>query len=263
MSVVIESGFTGTAYGLSTPRIAAFPLSGTITASTEATGFDAENAADGQTWTYWKPTAVPATWDLTFTSAAVSYVGVAAHNCGTVGATVLAQRWDGAAWVTVATVTPTDDSPIVFLLTRRTAQTTFRVRFTGAIPTVGVIMIGDVTEFPLNCRFVDGLPFNEAVQSVYADNISDGGHVVDRFEVRKAVPVSMTVNNLSETWVAATLVPLAAHMAGNPVFMADRPGSYAKSVAFGMATEPVQARRTLAVAGASRSVTINLAGFAA
>ena len=261
--IVIESGFTGTSYGLTTPRIAAYPITGTAAASTTATGYSADNPMDAQTWTYWQPTAVPATWTLTFSAADLSYVGIASHNCGTVGATVQAQRWTGAAWSTVATATPTDDSPILFLLTKRTAQTTFRVRFTNAIPTVGIITMGDVVEFPNNCQFTDALPFNEATVSTFTDNVSDGGHTLDRFEVRKAAPIKMTVNNLSETWAASTLWPLAQHLKSTPCFIADRPSSYLNSVAYGYCKGPIQAQRTVPNALASRSVTFEMAGFVA
>lgn len=261
--IVIESGFAGTLYPLTTPRIAAFPLAGTIAASTTATGYSAAYPADGQTWTYWQPTAVPASWALTFASATVSYLGVAAHNCGTVGATVKAQEFAAGVWNTVATAVPTDDSPILFLLTPRTAQTTFRVRIENAIPTVGIIMMGDVTEFPQRAKYIDSMPFNEATQSTMNANISDGGHTVDVFEIRKAVPVSMTVDYMSEAWVAATLAPLAVHMRGAPVFMADRPLAYPKSVAYGYSPEQFVPARTVHNAAASRSVTIKLQGFAA
>lgn len=261
--IVTETGFTGTAVSLSYPRIGAYPIAGTVTPSTEATGFEAVNAQDGQTWTFWKPTAVPATWDLAFSSAAVSYVGIAAHNIGSTGGTIAVFEWTGAAFVSIKTHTPTDDSPIMFLLTRRTAQTQFRIRITNAIPTIGVIYIGDVLEFPSKAEFTGSLPFAEATQSTYSDTLSDGGHVLERFEIRKAAPVSMEVRNLSETWVATNLVPLAVQMRDNPVFIADRPGDYPTSVAFGLSRNPVMAERTLAMAGASRSVTFDINGFVA
>lgn len=257
--IEVESGFTGTAYALNTPRIGAYPVAGTVTASTAAAGFAGANANNDLTYTFWRPTAVPATWDLAFTSAPVSYVGIASHNCGTEGATVLVQRWTGSAWSTMATHVPTDDSPILFLLTRRTLDQ-LRVRITGAIPTIGVIWVGDVLELPLKAQYVDSLPFDEAVQSVFTDQVSDGGHVVGRYEVRKAQPVAMTVNYLSETWAAANIHALRNHMAARPIFVADRPSEYPKSVAFGLNSEPIIAPRTGPVAAAARTLTITLAG---
>lgn len=260
--IVVESGFTGTAQPLTQPRIAAGAYTGTVAVSTEAAGYDGDNALTGETWTAWRPTAMPATWTLTFTSAAVSYVGIAAHDCGTKGCTVNIQRWTGSAWSTVATTTPTDDSPILFLLTRRTAQTTFRVEFTGAsVPTVGVIWIGDVLEFPRKARWTDSLPYNEATDASFATAVSDGGHVLGRYVTRRAQPCSMTVENLSETWAAANVPTLAGWLEDGPVFMADRPSTYPASVVFGETVDPLRAPRAGRVLEAARALTIELTGY--
>ena len=260
--IVVESGFTGTSYALTTPRIAAGAYTGTVAVSTEATGYDGTNALTGVTYTAWKPTAMPATWTLTFTSAAVSYVGIAAHDLYTQGSTVNVQRWTGAAWSTVASNTPTDNLPILFLLTRRTAQTTFRVQVTGAtVPTIGVIWIGDVLEFPVKAQFSDSVPFNEAFTAEFATTISDGGHTLGRYETRLMSSVSMTVNYLGETWAAANIPTLAGWLRSGPVFMADKPNDYPKSIVFGETDAGLSAPRSNRVLAAARSVTIQLKGY--
>ena len=104
----------------------------------------------------------------------------------------------------MATNVPTDNGPIFFLLNYR-AMDQIRVRITGAIATIGVIWAGQVLELPEKCVWTGSLPFNEATQSSFSDTISDGGHVLGRYETRKAVPCGMTVNNLSETWAAANM----------------------------------------------------------
>lgn len=262
--ITVESGFTGTTYALTTPRIAAGAYTGTVAVSTEATGYEGVNALTGVTYTAWQPTALPADWTLTFTSAAVSYVGIAAHDLGSVGATVNVQRWTGSAWSTVASQTPTDDSAILFLLTRRTAQTTFRVQITGSsVPTIGVIWIGDVLEFPLKAEFADSLPFNEATEVSFATQISEGGHTLGRYALRRVQQVSMTVNYLSETWAAANLPTLAGWLEDGPVFMADRPSGYTASVVFGETDEALQGPRTFRVLEAARGITIALKGYSA
>lgn len=254
----IKAGFTGITYSLDTPRIAAYPLAGTVTVSTEAAGFEGINAANELTWTYWKPTAVPATWQLSFTSATVSYCAIASHNIGTVGASVTLQEWDGAGWVGLfATDTPTDNSPILWLFDARTTDQ-LRIRVTNAIATIGVVWFGNVLEFPQKCVWSGSLPFNEAVNAVYTDNVSDGGHVLDRFATRKAGSCQMTINNISETWAAANLPALQSHMQALPVFMADRPLDYPKSVVFGSQSEPIRAERAKPVLGAARTVQFNI-----
>lgn len=260
--IVVESGFTGTSYALTTPRIAAGAYTGTVVVSSEATGYEGVNALTGVTYTAWRPTALPATWTLTFTSAAVSYVGIAAHDLYTQGATVSVRAWNGAAFSSVASHTPTDNGPILFLLTRRTAQTTFRVYISGTtMPTIGVIWIGDVLELPRKAVFRDSLPFNEGAEASYATNISDGGHTLGRYETRLQSTASMTVNDLSETWAASNIPAVAGWLRSGPIFMADRPSAYPKSVVFGETVEPLRAARAGRVLEAARSMSIELKGY--
>lgn len=255
--IQIETGHVGNTYPLTNPRIAAFPVTGTVTASTEATGFEANNANNELTWTFWKPTAVPATWQLDFTSTDVSYCGVASHNIGSTGGTITLQEWDGAMWVLLKAHTPTDDSPILFLFDTRTTDR-LRVRITNAIPTIGVIWFGDVTELPRKCQWTGSLPFNEAVTSVYTGPVSDGGHVLERFATRKAGVCAMEVRNVGETWAAANIPALQGHMGALPIFMADRPEDYPNSVCFGMQSETLIAPRSQPVLAAARTLTFNI-----
>lgn len=262
--IYVASGYTGSTYPIANPRVCAFPWTGTVTPSTEATGFAAINAMDGQTWTYWKPTAAPANWDL-FPAAAqdVNYVGIAAHNIGTVGGTVFIQKWNGTAWVgIVSSQSPTDDSPMLFLFPTVNLDR-IRVRITAAIPTIGVIMAGVATEFPQKASYVGAVPFDEAEQPQFADTISEGGHVLERFLLRKAVPAQMTIPVVDEPWARATLFPLSVHLQDAPAFFADRPADVAQSVVFGRLAEPLVTPRARPVAGAARAVTLKINGFAA
>lgn len=257
--IVIEAGFSGTEYPLDTPRIAAHAISGTVAASTEAVGFPASFAANLKTWQWWRPTAVPATWDLTFTSTPISYIAIVAHDCATVGATVEVQRWNGSAWVTMATHTPTDNGPILFLLTRRTLDR-FRVRATGAIPTIGVITAGDVIEVPQRSKWVGAIPFDIANQNDYRDTLSEGGQVLDRFMTRRSIPARMEIEHLSEAWCDAKITPLRTYAEAAPILIADRPLAYPRSVAFGMVKAPIQPVRTIPNLRVAMGVTIEVIG---
>jgi len=257
--IVFESGFAGTEFPLEHPRIGAFAISGTVTASSEAAGYSAIFAANLKTNQWWRPTAVPATWDLTFTSAPVSYFGIAAHDMATVGATLEVYRWNGSAWVLMLTHTPTDNGPIFGLLIR-TTRDRLRFRFTGAIPTIGVISLGDVTEFPQRARYTGSTSFEIADQDEYRDTVSDGGQVLDRFAVRRSIPAKMQIEHLSEAWTDAVLTPLRTYAKDYPFFMADRPMSRQKSVVFGAVEKPIQPDRAIAQFRVAMSVTIEVMG---
>lgn len=260
--IVIESGITGLVYPLTNPRLAGAGYGGSVAVSSEATGYEGVNALSFATYTAWRPTALPAWWALTFTSATVSYLGIAAHDLGSQGCTVEAQWWNGSAWASVASHTPTDDSPILFLLSRRVGQASFRLYVSGgSAPTIGVIWVGDVAEFPVKALFRDSLPFNEAAESQFATNISDGGHILSRYETRRQSSISMTVDHIPEAWMAANYANLAGWLRYGPVFLADRPQDYPKSVVFGESQAPLRANRAGRVLGAARSLTIELKGY--
>jgi hypothetical protein len=240
--IVFEPDFAGVACPLDHPRIGARPLAGTVAASTEAAGFSAAFAANADTAQFWRPTAVPATWQLSHSASDVSYFGIASHDCGTVGATVDYQTWDGAAWVTMLTHAPTDNSPI-FGIVKRRGQDRERLRFTGAIPTVGVIYFGDVTEFPRKADYVGSVSFENAVRDEYSTPVSDGGHWMGRFVTRRSVPARMRVEHLPEDWATAYLQPVLDDLKERPAFMADRPGLYPRSVVFAYTSGPVVPER--------------------
>ena len=263
MGIRIEAGFTGLTYPMTNPRVCSSPVTGgTVTASSSATGFDAVNANDDLTWTFWQPVSNPATWDLAFTTQNISYCAIAAHNLGTQATGVSLQEWTGAAWVNIFNgQTPANDDPLLFLFAQRSTDR-LRLSFTGPKPTIGVIWIGQVIEFPQKCVWTGGVPFNEATESVFTDAISDGGHVLERFATRKASSCQMTINNLSESWAASVLPVLKTHMANRPIFMADRPSAYPMSVTFGSQAEPLRAERTKNVLGAARTVQFNIVGNA-
>lgn len=257
--IVFEPGFGGTEYGLDRPRVAAHAIGGTVTASTQAAGFDATFAANLKTNQFWRPTAVPATWDLAFSATPISYIAIAGHDCATVGATLEFQRWDGAAWVTMVSHTPTDNGPTLVLLTRRSLDR-YRVRVTGAVATIAVISAGDVIEVPQRATYVGSVPFDRANQNEYRDTVSDGGHALDRFLVRRSIPARMEIEFLSETWCDTVLAPLRTYAESYPIFIADRPQERPASVAFGLVKAPIEPERAIANQRVTIKVAIEVVG---
>ncbi|NBW12554.1 MAG: hypothetical protein EBR82_31465 [Caulobacteraceae bacterium] len=262
--ICIESGFSGIAAALNTPRIGGFPIAGTAAGSTEATGYSAANAQGVETYTFWRPTAMPATWTLTFTATSpVSYFGIAAHDLATQGCTVEYQTLVSGVWTTRLTHTPTDNQPIFGLVAQR-SLTAARLRFTGATaPTIGVIFFGDVTEFPQRAAYTGRSDWQDLITDEYRTNAADGGAVIGRYVARKSQPVTLSVSHLSEMWKAATLDPLLSHLRLNPVFAAERPSDFPKSVIFGYATKQPVPTRDIAKADVAVSVSIEFSGHVA
>lgn len=263
MSVVIASGFTGITYGLDFPRIGWRRLSGTVTASTSAAGFAAANAATARTDTFWKPTALAATWAVDFgTARDVSYCGIASHTLGSAGCTVQFQTWNGATWDTVASTTPVDDGPIFFLCaTRNVSQARLNITGGATMPIVGVVFFGAVTEWPRMATYAPSVSMERAKVTEYSTNTTEGGQWAGRSRVRRYTTPRMTVDHLPESWIASELDAFAAYAEADPFFVADKPGSYPASVAYAWATGDIVPERSIPNADVSNSVTLEMIGF--
>lgn len=105
------------------------------------------NALSQSTNDAWKCTAVGG-GSLTVTlgaSTVCNAVGIAAHNL--VGKVVTVARRDGAAFVTVATLTPTDNLPIMIRFNSATS-TQWRLSVTSGPFNIGVAFIGVALDVP-------------------------------------------------------------------------------------------------------------------
>ncbi len=107
MPVIIETGFSPSR-PLTHARIghATITRTGTLVASGEQAGFEADSALNPLTYEAWKPDALPATWRIAEPAKVrVDYIAIAAHTLGSDGASVKPQ-WsdDDAAWNDIAGV---------------------------------------------------------------------------------------------------------------------------------------------------------------
>lgn len=264
MAVTIAGGFTGNLYPLNTPRVGWRRLTGTVAASTSAAGFAAANANTTRTDSFWQPTALAATWRLDAGSAqSVSYCGIAAHDLGSKGCTILVQSSpDDSVWTTRCTVVPTDDSAILALFATVSARY-WRLSISGAggNPTLAVIQFGAVTEFPQRCTFAPSMSFERTRTAAYSANITEGGQWVGRTRVRTMLKPTIAVDHLSEAWVASEWDALALNAETAPFFIADRPSVYPKSVAYAWAQSDLRVERSLAKEDVANSIALELTGF--
>lgn len=266
MAVTIAPGFTGTLYPLNTPRIGWRSIVGTVSASTSAAGFAAANAATNRTDSFWRPTALPATWQIDAgADVSVSYVGIGAHDLGSRACTVLVQTSpDSVTWTTRLTIVPTDDSAI-FGLFGQVFPRYVRLNISGAggNPTIGVVKFGVVTEFSRPAIYAPSISFQRTRNVSYSANITEGGQWAGRSIVRTTLAPEMTVNHLSESWIASEWDEFALYAETAPFFVADRPGSYPASCAYAWTTSDLRAQRDVANANSANSVAMSLTGFLA
>ena len=266
MSVILQNGFVGIEQGLNHPRLCWRRQAGTVTASSEAEGFDAEFAYAEELVNAWKPEAVPADWTVTFADdAPVSYVGIGAHTIGSSGATVKLQVSDGVGgWDDVpgCTATPDDDAAILFLIAPVDVDAV-RVVLEGEIAEIGYILVGRVTEFPRLARFT-GLPITESQQVEYRDNTSMTGKPLGRTLQRDGLEFSVEIDNLPETFRADEWREFreAMERGGRQFFFyAPKPVKYPDEVALAWQRQPAPFDRAQPNAQISGSISMTCGGY--
>ena len=262
MSVVIQSGFAGIAEPIDQPRIGFDAHSATGSATSSASGYDPNWVTDGETWSVWRAGSSSSTLTVTFSSQTVSYAGLAAHNLGSIGATVSCQ----IGGTTVGSISPTDDSAIMFLFSPRTA-TTARFVITGGVAEVAVAQAGEVLEMP-QLSVYTGLPISESKQVRYRHQQSIRGDVLGRAVEGAELRFDLTVQNLPETFRAAagdiTWKGFTNHVDNTgPFFIAAKPSSYPDDVAYVRATERPRFNRERPNANNAGAVTFQCMGYAA
>lgn len=245
MGVVIETGHTGF-YGINHPRIGwnSTGKRGAVVVSTEATGYAGVNAVDPMTYNSWKPTAMPATFEITTpTAETINYCGIAGHNLGSTGCTVIFETYEGIVWVEKARVTPANDAAIMFLCDD--VSTAFaRIRITGTLtPNVSVVAFGEAIELPRR-TYQGYTPVDLAHTVEFKTNRTNGGQFAGRSIKRTGAQTQFTVSNLEESYVRANLLDWFAEARTRPFFLAERPGGYPDAVDYVFTEQEIQPQRT-------------------
>lgn len=175
-----------------------FFRTGTISASSEASGFEKENAYDWNTYDYWSPTDVTNEWikvDMG-TAQAADYFAVAAHNLNDYSGSIKCQYSsdDFASDVHDAStlVTPADNAPFFEEFTSVSARYwRLLINSTTTAPRLGCISLGTALEMDRAVGAGFAIPF-DARNDMVINQRSEGGQFLGRSVIRKGVSTSMT-----------------------------------------------------------------------
>jgi hypothetical protein len=232
--IKIQTGFNPT-IPLSHSRIGhqTYTRSGTATASSAQVDFPADAPLNELTYEFWRPTALPATWTLDAgSSVSANYFGIAAHTLGTSGNTVTIQgSSDGISYASIDSITPSDNSPIMFLFAG-VSYRYWRLSITGVtIPSIGVVYVGTVLEMLRPCY--GGLtPISLSRDTVIRPNRSEGGQWLGRSVIRSGSSMSVNYTNLDNAWVRSTFRDFIDDAVTYPFFFAWRPDNYPEDVGY-------------------------------
>jgi len=207
-------------------------VTSTITASTEATGGEKENAYSYRESDFWTPTAVPAWLKSTDSgTATVDYFCMYAHDFTGTGSVVLQWSDNDSTWNDAFTVlTPTDNTPVFETFTS-SAHKYWRVYITGGVQSIGIISYGVRLDMPFELS-VGYKPLSLSQTRTPKHNISATGLYIGRS--LQTVPLVGTLtfpSYFTETWMRTEWLTLLAHMEQYPFFVMPQ-DSYTDEVAF-------------------------------
>ena len=240
--IKIQSGFNP-AIPLNHSRIghSTWTRIGTASASSEEANFPSDAPLNELTYEFWRPTALPATWTLdAVLPSYADYIGIAAHTLGSSSCTVTIQSSpDNSTWTNIDSLTPTDDSPIMFLFDEVLARY-YRLSITGGadMPSVGVVYVGQTLDMMRPC-FGGLTPINLSRNSVIRPNKSEGGQWLGRSVIRQGTSMSVSYKNLDGDWLRTYFQPFMIDAISYPFFYAWRPDNYPDACGYVWTTKDI------------------------
>jgi len=235
---------------LSHPRILYDDIFGlsdtTLVASTEATGFPKENAADYLTYDFWKGTADSATLEAQAATAHfIDYALIAAHNMGDVGGAAQFSYHNGSSWVDLTIeVNPGSNRVLAFLFPEVFASRV-RVEVTSDNspanpPNLGVVMAGKALAMQRG-QPLTNKPMLFSRKTVFNTNTSEGGQFLGRSVRRQGVEPPLRFENLTAAWVRQHFEPFVTHVQNKGFFgFVESPVDYPNDVAYGTCDLDIQ-----------------------
>lgn len=217
--------------------------SSNIAATYEDADYPARNAANPSTVQLWKSTAT-GTQYLTATFGAgqtISYLGLARHNFGTIGATITVQYDPGTgSWATLAgPQIPGDDAPLLFVF-NETVATAVRIKIESATdnPQAAVMAAG------LALRMVKGLqpghtPFPFGKTRELVNGAAQNGDYLGDIQIRSRQQMTVNFKALDADWYRNTMADFVED-SRTPFFFAWRPGSYPTECGYAWCTADPQ-----------------------
>ena len=221
-------------------------IAANLSGTAGATGFPMSAIVNPATYERYTPSALPAEIVCDAGAAvSVDYVGIAAHNLGSLGCTVyLESSPDNAAWTTRLTMVPADDTTIVGLITSVSARY-WRLRITGTTaPTIGIVYLGQVLAMQRNL-YGGHTPLNLARITAVRPVMSETGQWLGATQERKGFATSFAWKNLTAAWYRANFDPfVATNPRARPFFIAWRPKTFPAETGYCWATDDIKPSNT-------------------
>lgn len=196
---------------------------GVVSVTHEDADFPKENALDWLTYSCYKTATAVATVYYSVHlgyGATADYVGIAGHNLGTKGATVVLQYNSGSGWVNCHTVVAPSDDDTIFILFDSVTAEDFRLAIVSidADTCIGILAAGDRLTVPRGVRTGWRPPLMRSYETIanFAEtNVSLGRSLRTRFDT-----VALDFQGFTESFTRDSWMPFLEHAKSKPFFFA-------------------------------------------
>jgi len=219
------------------------PGASIITVTSEASGYEKENAYNYLTWDHWKPSAsgtVYYTVDLG-SAQSIDAWGVVAHNLGNNSASIKLQYSDTGAWageeVDVGTAVSPDTTETIMKTFTSLSKRYWRweIVSASAASQIGLLFLGVKMEMPSGLG-VGFAPDALAPQYEPRYNLSDDSALLGASLYKKPIKNTMKFKLLTPAWVRANWEPFLRHVEQNKGFLYQpQPDDYPSEVVYAFA----------------------------
>jgi len=207
----------------------------TITASTEDADFPAANVADGLTFDFWKPTALPAWIEVNANTAVNVDYALLVHTLGSNECSVLFQYHDGSGWVDlIDEYAPGTDRVLAFLFDEVTASR-FRFYVDGdnspqQMPAFKIAMAGKALAMQRGVT-LNHRPITLSRKTVARPQVSEAGALLGRSIRREGVMTEIAFESIEADWLRDKFEPFIESARVYPFGWVWHPSGYPAEVA--------------------------------
>lgn len=224
-----------------------------ITVSSESEDGPKDAPLREETWEFWRPTSLPATWVVDMGAPRdVDYVGLV-HTLGSSGCSVEVETSDGTVgsptadgfvYTTLASaVLPSNDAPLMFLDESRSCR---YIRLTiedgGSaedMPTIAVVYAGE--QLAMQRAIYGGhSPITLSRESVLTRTLSKGGQFLGQSFRRHGVVGGAAFKHLTASWYRENFDPFVKAARRYPFFFAWRPEDFPEEVAYAWSQDDIR-----------------------
>lgn len=210
----------------------------TLSVTSEASGYPKENAVDGLTWDWWKPTAAGTVYFTADMGAAIAcdVWSCFAHNLASVAGSIQLQYSSDNFAADInnagAAVSPSDTAVIFRTFASVSARYwRFEIITTGQPAAIGALFLGPGLTLP------EGMPIGFVPPTLsFEDDITNqrthGGAFLGRSVLRRGAAGELSIIDADPAWMRATWAPFLAHAQTKTFFLSWDPDNYPAEAAF-------------------------------